>query len=314
VSTFLPFYFTAYIFGFLFAHIRRLENSRRLRGITPSLIGACLAFWSYSESATAQYGASAALYIVFFAVAIPWLIFGLGSLLTSAGSYLPSTALGNSIKTGLVSAPVVFVAFAMHEANQRRHARQLQEAEQQALFQMSDVEGMLSGFALVLPASPQIDLYHDCDTTGPSSKRTCRTFFATAVRLRVDNTATTPVQFSKLVINPTNLQTKSWCGKRPEMEDRVWCNDLLDHQIRFSANAMRAPDENWTEIPDAPDSLRIFCQDRWDGFVCQSHHVVSPDVYVRGWFDDVVPSQIVPIAVDLQGVSDLIWQDIAHRR
>ena len=207
---------------------------------------------------------------------------------------------------------MVLVAFALHEANQRRHVRQQQESEQQALFQMSDVEGMLSGFALVLPASPQIDLYHDCDNTGPRSKRTCRTFFPTAVRLGVDDSVTTPVSFRELLINPTDLQTKIWCDKRPDMEDRVWCNDLVDHQIRFSPTAMRTPDEHWTEVSDTPEGLHIYCQDRGYGLVCQSYHVVSPDVYASGLFVDVDPDQIVRIAVDLKQVSDLIWQDIAH--
>jgi len=313
VSTFLPFLFTAYSAGVLFAFILRRKNSWRLRGVMPLLIGVCLAFLAYSESATAQYGAAGALYIVFFGLAIPLSVFGLAALLTSAGSYLPSTALGHCIKIGLVSAPVVFVAFAWHEANQRRDARQQQQAEQQSLFQMADVEGTLSGFAIVLPASPQIDLYHNCDNTGPRSRHTCRTFFPTAVRLRVDHAVTTPVPFRKLLINPTDLPTKAWCDKRPDMEGRVWCNDIVDYQIRFTATAMRKPDENWAEIPNTPDSLRIFCQDRWDGFVCQSHHVVSPEVYVRGWLDDVDPDKIVPIAVDLQRVSNLIWQDIAHQ-
>ncbi len=85
-SYILLFSLLAYSAGIFFAFIRQSENGRRLRGIIPLLIGICLASVAYSASATAQYGSAAFLFIVFYGLAIPLSIFGIGALLTSAGS------------------------------------------------------------------------------------------------------------------------------------------------------------------------------------------------------------------------------------
>jgi len=313
VSHFLLFSSIAYSAGVFFAFIMQRENGQRVRGIIPFLIGIFLASVAYSASATAQYGSAAILFILFYAIAVPFSIFGIGAFLTSMVSFLPSNILGYCFKVGLIAMPVVFAAVAQHESNQRRDVRQQQAADQRSLFQMSEVEGTLSGMSVVLPGSPQIDLYHDCNNMVPRSRRTCRTFFPTAGWLRVEDGVTTSVPFKQVFINPTDTATATWCDQRPDMENRVWCSEILDYQIRLTETPGHALDESWSEFLNAPDDLKIWCQEDWQGSICQSLYIVAPDVFARGWFRNVDPNQIVSIAVDLQRVSGLIWQDISRK-
>lgn len=309
-----------YAGGAFYASIRQSENKRQLYGGVPLLIGVCIGYMAYSASATAQYGAAATLYIVFFGLAVPLSVLGFGALVFSVLSFLPRTAFRNSIKSVLLVVPIVWVAFSMHSAQERREVRAQQEAEllaeRQALFRMTNIEGTLSGFPIIVPMSPQITLEHACSNIGTRRDRTCQTSFGRGHRLRVEEGSSSNVSISELIIDTRAsavLATKEWCGQRTDMEDRIWCDESLGDGIRFYDKPLASSLKNWTEILDAPDDLRIYCQESWNGFLCQSHHVVARNVYVRGWFEDVAPEQVVQYAVDLQTLSDEIWQDITRQ-
>ena len=299
--------------GVFLALDRPRKKGRSVRGITPLVIGIVLAGVIYSASATAQYGAAAFLYLAFFGIALPVSTYGLGLFLSSCASFLPPNLWGRAIKGGVVLAPIALIAIAHYEAVRLQDERRQLQAEQRTLFEMTSVEGTLAGIPVVLPASPQIDLYHACDETVLQMSRTCRTYFASAVRLRVDDQVDQPIAFKRVFISPTDNSMETWCDRRPDLKARIWCNGRLDHPVLLHSDPRLAlPDSGATEIMNSPEDLKVWCQTGSQGSLCHSYFVVAPDVFGRGSFHDVEPSQVVQAAVDVQKITAQIWQDISR--
>lgn len=306
------FIFFIYALGVILAFVLAGTRGPAFRGFVPICLGAALTYAISSASSTAQYGSAFTLLLAFLFVSLPMVAYGLGLLMGSIGSHLPRGPLGLLAKTILVTVPVLAVLF-LWEARQRRiDVDEALTLQRQSAFRLTNVKGVFAGVSVTLPASPQIELYHDCLIGDRSTIRECRTLFRSAVGLRHQDGLSAPAVFREIHVQPADSNVVEWCDTRPDLIPSIWCTAKIDHHIRLIDVLEPPPDNSWSEIVSQSDGLKIYCMQYWNGFHCQSRHQVAPSVYARAWMNNPDPDGVVELASQMQLLANTIWNEIAR--
>ncbi|MEO9824921.1 MAG: hypothetical protein ABJF50_10955 [Paracoccaceae bacterium] len=308
---FLIFAFIVYVVGVAIAINAAKRHGRWVRGLISLALGALLILAVFSPTRTTQYATAALQVLVLFGVAVPLFSFGLGKVLGSVASFLPTGHLWRLLKAALVLAPVVMLSLYMHQRNQRFEALQAKASKQHAAFQLTDIEGTISGISISFPASPQISASHDC-LNRDGRVRNCRTMFWRAVGLRYREGLSDPPVFEEILIEPTIRDIAPWCVRRPDLATRVWCSAPLDFQVRFKGKAERPLGESWRKLTTTQDGFSIFCQETVNGMNCQGQHRVAPDVFARVWLRSPDLERLTIEAPDMPKQIDSLWADMAR--
>ena len=208
-------------------------------------------------------------------------------------------------------APLAAVFVLQQTREDRRDLILAETAQRKAAFQLTDVEGVFAGTAVTLPASPDIDLYHDCRTENRQAVSTCRTMLRSADRIRLQEGLPSPPVIHQIHIRPGGSDQAAWCGKRPKLATRVWCSATFDHEIRLYDRPVPLPQDQWTRIGALAQGLEVFCMTDFNGSFCQALFQVAPSVQAQVWMKNPDPGGVAAQAAAMRGLTQRVWDDIA---
>lgn len=299
-----------YVIGVLSASYLTQAKGRRVRGLIPAAIGAALAGAIYSASSTAQYASAAVLFIAFHAIALPLLGFGVGMFTGSVSGFMARGWAGQSARFVAVIAPVGAMLGLAQMREVQRDLLVAKTAQREAEFQLTDVQGVFAGVPVTLPASPDIDLYHDCWNENRGAISRCRTMFRSAKGIRLQEGLPSPPVIHEIHIRPGLSDQAAWCGKRPDLATRVWCSATFSHEIRLSDQPTRLPDAQWTRVGSQAEGRVTFCRQDFNGYFCQVRFKVASSVHALVWMKNPDPGRVTAEAAEMQGLTKRVWDDI----
>lgn len=244
------------------------RSTRRFRGLGTLLVSSVLAIalWQSAQSITAP--SAGATILIFFCVLAIFFIGGLGRLAGSLTRQLPAGS--RTIRlTGasVIVVPAALIGWSIYAYETNRIADEKAEVAALAAFQSQTLTGSFGGHSIALPVVPSLHIVHACrDVT-----RDCHTHFWRSTGLNMASLDAFELFSIRFRIDDAIIEVlASWCAKRQQMLDTVWCEGPLEHETGLSLTESKGPlDPNIYTVHQAPDRINsIVCSEHWTGLSC----------------------------------------------